>query len=288
MLHVLDGTAGGAAAVRAEHRRAVVTLTIGDGYRDPWEKLCRTSWLSYGARHGYDIIQITGKLDTSPFAEARSPAWQKCLILQQPWAAQYQRIVFMDCDIVITGRALDITESVPDPARIGAFASGSQMSGAARQIYLERTSGTVVDPFDADPAWQRHISFQFRCAGIETDQAPMLNTGVLVLSPSHHAPLLREVYTQPSVECRLYEQPALSYAIWQRGLQAPLNARYNWSMHEARTLRFLPEPGVLISQREQREVLVFIHDEMDKAYFLHFCGYMGVLTVLSQRDTPPW
>jgi hypothetical protein len=45
---------------------------------------------------------------------------------------------------------------------------------------------------------------------------------------------------------------------------------------------------VLISQREQREVLVFIHDEMDKAYFLHFCGYMGVLTVLSQRDTPPW
>jgi hypothetical protein len=155
MLHVLDGTAGGAAAVRAEHRRAVVTLTIGDGYRGPWEKLCRTSWLGYGARHGYDIIQITGKLDTSPFAEARSPAWQKCLILQQPWAAQYQRIVFMDCDIVITGRALDITESVPDPARIGACASGSQMSGAARQIYLERTSGTVVDPVDADPAWQR-------------------------------------------------------------------------------------------------------------------------------------
>jgi hypothetical protein len=288
MLHVLDGAAGCASAVRAEHRRAIVTLTIGDDYRGPWEKLCRASWLRYGARHGYDIVQITGTLDTSPLAAARSAAWQKCLILDQPWAAQYQRIVFMDCDIVITGLAPDVTESVPDPARIGACTSGGQMSGAERQIHLERTSGTVLDPVDADAAWQRHMSYQFRCAGIETDRAPMLNTGVLVLSPVHHAPLLREVYHQTYVECRLYEQPALSYAIWRRGLQTPLSARYNWSMHEARTLRFPPEPGMLIGQREQREVLVFIREEMEKAYFLHFCGYMGVLTVLSARDTPPW
>jgi hypothetical protein len=278
MLHVLDGAAGRASAVPAEHRRAIVTLTIGDAYRGPWEKLCRTSWLSYGARHGYDIVQITGKLDTSRLAEARSPAWQKCLVLDQPWAAHYERIVFMDCDIVITGLAPDVTDSVPDPTRIGVCTSGGQMSGAERHIHLERTNGTVLDPLDADPAWQRHISFQFRCAGIDTDRAPMLNTGVLVLSPAHHGPLLREVY----------EQPALSYAIWQRGLQAPLSARYNWSMYEARTLRFPPEPGVLISPREQREVLVFIHEEMEKAYFLHFCGYMGMLRVLSARDTLPW
>jgi hypothetical protein len=286
MLRVLNGTLG--TDFRAEHKRALVTLTIGDKHRRVWEKLCRHTWLSYAARMGFDIVQITAKFDTSAFAEARSPAWQKCLILDQPWAAQYERIVFLDCDIVITGRALDVTESVPDPACVGLCVTGAQMSAAERQIYLERCLGYQLQPDRAEYSWAQFIAAQFRSAGIAVEGAPMFNTGVLVLSPAHHGPLLRDVYYQPCKEGRLYEQPALSLAIWQRGLQTPLSARYNWNMHEARTLRYVAEPDGNRPEREIRELVQFIYDEAEKAYFLHFSAYMVMLELLADQDRQPW
>src|SRR5437016_12929944 len=80
---------------------ALVTLAIGEHYLSNWQKYCAADWQAYAAKHGYDLIVITEPLDRSPRAMARSPAWQKCLVLSQEFARQYHQIVLLDSDIAI-------------------------------------------------------------------------------------------------------------------------------------------------------------------------------------------
>src|SRR5437016_2609859 len=98
---------------------AIVTLAIGTRYREQWHRVCEVNWTRYAARHGYDVICLEDPLDTSDRARGRSPAWQKCLILGQPFAARYERIVWVDADILISPTAPAVTDDVP-LERIGA------------------------------------------------------------------------------------------------------------------------------------------------------------------------
>src|SRR6266496_4153810 len=82
-------------------KTAIVTLLLGRPYWLAWHEVCAPSWRAYAERHGYDIIAIDRPLDVSPRAMARSPAWQKCLVLQPSIAGEYDRIVWLDADIVI-------------------------------------------------------------------------------------------------------------------------------------------------------------------------------------------
>ena len=99
--------------------KALVTLAIGEKYLVPWRALCEPGWRAYAARHGYDLVVITQPLDTSPRAAARSPAWQKCLVLGDAIAAGRDRIVWIDADVMINPTAPDITVGVP-AEKIGA------------------------------------------------------------------------------------------------------------------------------------------------------------------------
>src|SRR5262249_58192379 len=74
---------------------ALVTLAIGRRFSERWRTLCQPSWQRYAERHGYDVICIEHTLDSSERARDRSPAWQKCLILGQPFARDYERLVWV-------------------------------------------------------------------------------------------------------------------------------------------------------------------------------------------------
>ena len=100
-------------------RVALVTLTIGGDYAERWRRWCEPGWRAYADRHGYDVICIDEPLDGGERAATRSPAWQKCLILERPFAASYDRIVWVDADVVINPAAPDITAGVPRE-RVGA------------------------------------------------------------------------------------------------------------------------------------------------------------------------
>ncbi len=63
--------------------KALVTLAIGEKYLHHWKNFAQNNWQKYADKHGYDLICIDTPLDTSERAQARSPAWQKCLILSQ-------------------------------------------------------------------------------------------------------------------------------------------------------------------------------------------------------------
>ena len=101
------------------NRAALVTLTLGDSFRWLWRRYCRPSWLAYAQRHGYDLICLDTLLDKSEAAAQWSVLWQKLLVLGQPFAAQYEQVVWVDADILIHPQAPAITAGVP-VERVGA------------------------------------------------------------------------------------------------------------------------------------------------------------------------
>jgi hypothetical protein len=118
-------------------RVAIASLCVGDTYQGPWKRYSARSWEDYAARHGYSLVMFERVLDPSPRGKARSPAWQKCLILNQPELRNFDRVVWVDSDIVINRSAPPIIEGVP-VAKIGAVISGDYLHPDMRSIYLAR------------------------------------------------------------------------------------------------------------------------------------------------------
>ena len=264
---------------RREHRNALVTICIGDEYWSLWRDLCQTDWRAYCDKVKLDLIVVKQHLDLSDRAKRRSPAWQKLLLLSQPWADDYERIVWLDSDIVILPSAPDIIATAPDPALIGIVESGAQLSEAERHIYFERLFRTPVDPTRADLAWSIHIGNQFASAGISESSVTMYNTGVMVVNPRIHAEMFLNVYEGNS-ESRLYEQPHLSLEIHKRNIAHRISARFNWSIHEYLMLR---GKGGISDNDRLKEIQIMMDDflnEKQKAYFLHFCGSMKFMKLL--------
>jgi hypothetical protein len=267
----------------AEHRNALVTICIGDKYWTRWKEICQDNWESYCKKVHLDLIVIRHSLDNSHRGKERSPAWQKLLVLSQPWATLYDRIVWVDSDIFITPWAPDIVSTVPNPAMVGISEEGSQLSEAERQIYFERSYKISVDPSKAIQAWKFHQAAQFEGAGILDENVPMFNTGVLVLDPRAHNDLFLEVYGKDS-ESRLYEQPHLSLELYKRNLVHRLSSRFNWSVHHF--LILLGKSG-LDSNNINREIALIediMKNELAKSYFLHFCGSVNFMDLLNKLN----
>jgi hypothetical protein len=265
--------------LQPSHRKAIVSVVIGEEYKAIWATMSQANWQAYCARHGYDLIIVTEPLDASERAAGRSPAWQKLLILNEPWSALYERIVWVDADIVISPTAPDIVAASPDPTKVGVCISGDQMSEADKHIYFERLYGMTVDPLQAARAWEIHEANRLAEDGITEQGAPMLNTGVMVLNPALHNDLFLEAYALDG-KSRLYEQPQLSYQLWKRGLIHRLSARFNWIVQEVLTLQF-HEASAVASPEDLVQIVAYMRKELDRCYFLHFAGSMTLLRYMA-------
>jgi hypothetical protein len=266
-------------------RTAIVTLTLGRPYELAWNEVCAPSWRAYAARHGYDVVAIDRPLDTSVRAAMRSPAWQKLLVLRPEVANGYDRIVWIDADIVINPDSPPIAAGVPID-KIGAvdeFASGSPHERASVYAEVARRFPAVaaivrsyLDPGDYHAVW-----------GLPRRARHILQTGVLVLSPLHHRQLFEEVYLLPQkggVEMN-YEMRPLSFAIQERGLQHLLDPRFNAVFQFEHYRRQFCE-GIICSTQEQ--LLAFIASEYRRNFFLHFAGTQTLLTAVHLAlGTPP-
>ena len=93
---------------------ALVTAIIGEKHRSLWETHARESWQRYAARHGYEIVLITEPLDKSEFGRSRHVAWQKLLLFSLPGIERFERVAWVDSDIIINAAmAPDLFEGVP-------------------------------------------------------------------------------------------------------------------------------------------------------------------------------
>ena len=258
-----------------EHSRAIVTIVLGDEYERVWELVCRDSWERYGREFGYDVIAIKAALDQSPRASARSPAWQKLLILSQSWSSRYERIVWLDADIIISPSAYDISSFVPNREQVG-IASNEQISAVESHVYREKIHNIRMHPdeFARQSATSFGLRTAFEAFGIITDDPVEYNTGVLVLAPDLHADLLLDVYQRYEQSGPRYEQMPLSHTLQRAGILQFISPRFNWNIHIAIILGY-------IDTVVPEEFIRFLRNELRKAYFLHFPGSMPVLRMLA-------
>jgi hypothetical protein len=268
-------------------RAAIVTIVMRAEYQMTWARLCRDSWQRYAQVFDLDVIVIAGPLDTGARASSRSPAWQKLLILNQPWAQRYERIIWLDSDIIIAPQAQNIMAACGPAEKIALTLSGSRISDSERMLFLERLYRLPIRPDAEQRAWIGDVRKNYDLHGVPQHDI-MFNTGVLVLSPQHHNALFLHCYEGEQV-ARLYEQPLLSHEIIQRDLAHPISARFNWGIQEA-LFFYLPEI-IDLDQRPPEMVepvlqlaRYFVRRELANAYFLHFYGTMGLMKALTHVD----
>jgi hypothetical protein len=258
---------------------ALVTLAIGQPHLSRWERYCRPAWQAYAQKHGFDLHVITDPLDRSPRGLSRSVAWQKCLVLSQDWAARYRQIVLMDCDIAINHvDAPSIIEQV-EPTSVGGVISCSHIPADLRPILrakrwpYERAGGRY---------WQADQDSCYQMYGLAPRPEGIIQTGVLVVSPEHHAPIFRSVYDASyAVETTTYEQTPLSHALLTASLFQPIDTRFNSVIQETALVYY---PFVLDQQTPTRDALleVAIRIQLANNFFLHFAHAADWLCFLAQ------
>ncbi len=271
MLHFLPSRTTQPALTGA--KAALVTIVMGEKYERAWERLCRPTWVGYAARFGFDIVVIQDRLDPK---DARSPAWQKLLVLDQPWAKRYQRIVWLDSDILIAQGAPDILKHAGPPEKIGLCLDGARLSDAETQIYVERLNGIQLGPDLYSTVRAQTKRFMYANNDVPEHEIAY-NTGVMALSPKHHNELLLSCYSQPEVT-DIYEQPYLSHLLVECGKVFPINPRFNWGFIESLNIYF--RSGLRGDEDEAyltRSILHLARAELRNAYFLHFYSALDFL-----------
>lgn len=240
-------------------RRAIVTAVIGDKYRLPWERHAAPSWQAYAQRHGYEIVLLRGPIDASARAHERSLAWQKLLMFTQPQVAAFDRVVWIDSDIIINAAAApDICAGVPEE-KIGLVEDQALLSHPALSTIFRN-----LNPQQGITRESR-ARVRYRVAGLRACFDRFFNTGVMVLSPKHHRALLEEVYARhEQTPDSFAEQMALSWEILDRNLAHDLDPRFNilWIEYKFAFYQFLRAFGSLGS--------LCIANALANSFFLHF------------------
>ncbi len=267
-----------------QNNTAIVTIVIGDSYRRLWENLSRPSWERYAEKIKSDIIVITDFIDKKAQNNNRSPAWQKLLVHKIGGIKQYEKIAWLDSDIIVSQNALNIFEFCEDPSLIYVSVSGSQASQAVKHRYYEKLYNITIKPDWAAIFIAEEAKKIFDLHEIEQNHNTMLNTGVLVFSPSKYSEMFQDIYKRKELG-RLYEQPALSHEIVTRNILGELSPRFNWEFALCLRLYFADWPTD--DQKRQIYTLSYKHifrNELDNCYFLHFCGAQKALELLTSAD----
>jgi hypothetical protein len=273
-----------------KNSKAIVTLVIGDKYLNDWKKICQINWQKYAEKHGYDIVCLDTPLDTSPRAQKRSPAWQKCLILSQEFSKNYERIIWIDSDILINSSfAPCIIEGVPID-KVGVV---NEWSSPTQDLYtqilnrkyeyyklagLNYSETSTVDKFYSN-------------YGLPGKLDGVVQTGVMVLSPQCHRQILEKVYYEyedKGLPQWNYEMRPLSWELLEANSVHWIDPRFNviWDDYVHLHYPFLLEKSnSLFLNRVKRKLQaialnmgvltnkkLYVNTAFLNSFFLHFAG----------------
>lgn len=203
--------------------KTIVTLAIGQHYRDRWYKLCADNWHKYADLHGYDLICIDKPLDDSSRGLSRSAAWQKCLILGDERVQKYNRVVWLDSDILINPDSPCVVSQVPED-KVGAvdmFARLNELLPGKNQRLIDRHL----------QFWQSSVRTAkdfYSKVGLLDLVNNVVQTGVMVLSPYYHRSLFEHTYySYEDISNGHFEMESLSYEIVKANCVHWLDCRFN-------------------------------------------------------------
>lgn len=277
-----------------KNSKAIVTLLIGEKYLKSWKRFCSQNWQKYADKHGYDVICIDTPLDDSERAKGRNPTWQKCLILSQDFSHNYQRIVWVDSDILINWAMAPCIVKGVEVDKVGAVpswgGSNMQLSSEAKKRLFEFWG--IPDEKTGRDTYVKY--------GIPGDFEEIVQAGVLVLSPHHHREVLEKVYFEYE-ETGYGEMPALSYELLKSGYVQWLDMRFNltWTMQKALYYPFLLEPAkpnILYRVRRKLGLMMpgLLENRVGRlcattayinSFFLHFAGAASEMALVDLEST---
>ncbi len=212
------------------NKKALVTMAIGQTYQDLFDQHAKNTFLAYCKKFKYDLVCITEALDQSERARQRSPAWQKLLVLSQPWSSDYTQILWLDTDIIINNNnATDIAEDAPlhKVSAVDQYVIPTKelYRLAFERYYLSR-NGEIPAVNNLSP------SSYYKNHGLDgaEDLAEVMQTGVWLASPIHHKAVFEEIYygyedVNHTIIRDQYEMPAMS-------LELVKNHQVNWIQYQ--------------------------------------------------------
>lgn len=228
---------------------ALVTIAIGEPYIQQHAAIFMPSQRQYAERHGYDYRIITDYI--GPIRHPALISLEKQLICSQPWAADYDYILFIDADILIHPEAPAIHEQ---------FSPGNSiwMVDEMRQPTREERHALQVRN-----GWEQTPTEYYRLSDIDFETDSIWNTGCIVWQPKLHADFCRAIYfkyaAKQMTHSRWYhhEQAAVNYEYQRAGLIAPLEQKWNavWALHNMTTFK-----GTL-------------EEFIEGNYFIHLAGH---------------
>ena len=246
---------------------AIATLVIGEPYQSIWSKHCLGDWYTYAQRIDAELLVFQQPLDLSPRALARSASWQKLLLLSTDACRNFRQVAILDCDIAINSQhAPNIFEQV-DEEHVGGVINGSQLHADFRPMLLR-----LGQPYQRGLAqWQADQDRHYRKIGLEPRPEGLIQGGVLVASPQHHAELFSNVYLAGFPETHTYEQVPLSHALLSGGFFREIDTRFNCVFQETAGIYY---PYVLYGQFEEKELLTkwAVRTMFTQNFFLHFAA----------------
>lgn len=266
-------------------KKAIVTLAIGENYFNKWKLFCEPNWKSYAKKYGYELIIFDKCLDSSDRAVSRSTAWQKCLILEQPEVKIFDRVIWMDSDIIINDKlAPDLIPIVPEEKIGGTDAFSfytynfyTFLFDIYENYWSNRGIKIVADK--TPNSYYTHF-------GIDTNLNAVIQSGVMVLTPALHNDILTSVYynyEDKGSGVWHYEMRPLSYEIVKNNYHFFIDDRFNYLFAYFK-LAFYPQLlniettfyqkimskfGMKYSSKELRTAISAAYLN---SYFLHFAG----------------
>lgn len=264
-------------------RKALATLVIGDRYKHVFNYWYRPGWEAYCRRYGLDLVVVETPLDTSPRGAGRSPSWQKLLIHTAPGLENCEQIAWVDCDIAIAPHSPNIFDLVP-VHKVGTTNDHATPTREDHRLVTER----AYRQWDA--AGIRYVSNLtaqevYANVGIHCDYEDVVQAGMFVFSPAHHAELMERVYRtcEDSGDNGLnHEMRFFSYELIKAGLVEWLSVKFNmmWTCYQALYYPFLELPEQLPGRLPfavKKALSKFLRGPcvrcaFNNNYFLHFAG----------------
>ena len=262
----------------------LVSLVAGEAYRESFVRWYLPSWQRYCERHGFDLFLLDAPIDRNVALSVKSIHWQKLLVPSLPNLKGYDRLVWLDADILVNDAlAPDVARGVPED-RIGVVDATGWMTERddvfnhyGRFILLDALAMTATrGRYGKDAARlvvaDMTIADMYRLKGLVPPCDRFVNTGVFVCSPRRHGDFLFDVYLRYERDLWDFENSAMSWEILRSGAHHFLDPRFNavWIWEAARHYPFLYDLEFYNANPEL--VRRCVNTCFRNNYFLHFAG----------------
>lgn len=248
----------------ADMKVCLVTIAIGETYYTKFLHIFMRSQFEYAKRMGYDY-----KIINKSIGDVQTPATislEKQLLCSQSWAQDYDFLIFLDADILVSRDAPPIHILCKDTDKIGVVDEMCQPTREERSALQIRNG------------WEKTATEYYSLCQLDLNTEYIYNTGVLVFQPKKHAEFCRMIYVKYKERQKThprkyhYEQAVANYEYQTADMCLSLDSKWNavWSLHKETTYR-----GVLA-------------DFMKENYFVHLAGNFDYQSAYEWSKSQSW